>query len=149
MRESTEKAMMKGREDTEEIDTIGATVAVEGHIIMKGGIEEKGTAVTDMKGATIMNIEVMEEVTEEVMEEVTEEVIGITDKIVTVEITDRMKEMTGTITGLKADRRRRRRSVLCQNRKGVMRSHQWTEESLVNVLELSLQGIMNLLEVVK
>ena len=80
--------------------------------------------------------------------EVTEEVIGTIDKRAIVEITDRMRGMTGT-TGLRVGRKRRRKSAHCQNLTGVMRSHQQTGGSLVKVCELSQTEIMNLLEGVK
>jgi len=101
----------------------------------------RGTVVTGMIEDTTM--------TTEVMGVVTEVVIATTDKIVIVEITDRMRGTIETTIGLKADQRRRRKQVLYLSRIEVMRSHQWIEGSLEKVLELSLQGLMNLLEVEK
>jgi hypothetical protein len=122
MRESTEIAMMKGREGTEEIDMTEATVEEEEVIIMKGEIEGRDTAVIDMIEDTTM-------ITEEVMEGI-EVVTGTTDRTVTAETTDRMRGMIGT-TGHRVLRRRRRRSAPCQNQTGAMTNLLLIEESLV------------------
>ena len=127
MRESTEIAMMKGREGTEETDTTGATVEEEEVIIMKGEIEGRDTAVIDMIEDTTMNTEVMEEI--EVKEEI-EVVTGTTDRTVTLETTDRMRGMIET-TGHRVLRRKRRRSAPCQSQTGAMTNLLLIEGSLV------------------
>merc|ERR1719427_2547685 len=130
MKGSTGIVMMRAREVIEGTDMIEATVEGGEGTIMKGEIEERGIAVIDMTEGITMTIEEME---------VTEEVIGTIDKRAIVEITDRMRGMTGT-TGLRVGRKRRRKSAHCQNLTGG---------SLVKVCELSQTEIMNLLEGVK
>lgn len=123
MRESTEIAMMMGREDIEETDMTGAIVVEEEVIIMKGEIEGRDTAVIDMIEDTTMTTEVMEEI---------EAVTDTTDRTVTAETTDRMRGMIGT-TGRRVLRRRRRRSAPCQNQTGAMTNLLLIEGSLVKV----------------